>query len=154
MKKDDMKKSEIKELDAIGQRIRKLRKTLNIQQKVMAKALGISPSYFNGIESSNYYAGAEILLKLSKIYNMSVEYLVTGKGEQFTNTKRSKPGPKPKPVEEEFPLKDIDTEEKLLQLMEESSYAKMSILIFATKLLDDQGDLIRKTKKDSHDKKD
>lgn len=143
-----MKKSEIKELEAIGQRIRKCRKTLNIQQKVMAKALGISPSYFNGIESSNYYAGAEILLKLSKIYNMSVEYLVTGKGDPFFKQQ-------PLHVEQEFTLDgEIDSIEKLLWLMRKSVYARMAVLTHATHLILEQGDIIQKTINDSPDEKD
>ena len=128
-----------KELEAIGLRIRKCRKLLNVQQKVMAKALGISPSYFNAIESSKNYASAEILLKLSKIYNMSVEYLVTGRGELFYKAQVET-------VEKEFTLKgEVNSIEKLLWLMNKSGYARMAILTHATFLVLEQGAIIKKS---------
>jgi transcriptional regulator with XRE-family HTH domain len=138
------------ELDGIGQRIRICRKTLKLQQKVMAQSLGISASYFNEIELGKSIAGGEILQKLSKIYNMSVEYIVTGKGELFTN--QQKPKPQSKSVKDEVTLdNNIDTVEKLMELIRISSYARLSILLYATTLVLEQGDNIRKTLKSSPD---
>ena len=138
------------ELDAIGQRIRKCRKSLKLQQKVMAQSLGISASYFNEIELGKSIAGGEILQKLSKIYNMSVEYIVTGKGEPFTNQQKPEPESQSKSVKDEIILNNnIDTIEKLVQLMQISSYARMSILLYATNFVLEQGDNIRKTLKSS-----
>ena len=137
MNDDKNRMLETKELEAIGLRIRNCRKLLNVQQKVMAKALEISPSYFNAIESSKYYASAEILLKLSKIYNMSVEYLVTGRGEPFYK-------PQVETVEKEFTLKgEVNSIEKLLWLINKSGYAKMAILTHATFLVLEQGEIIK-----------
>ena len=140
------------ELDAIGLRIRECRKILGLHQKAMAQALGISSSYFNEIELSKTIAGGEILQKLSKTYKMNVEYLVTGNGEPFS--KHENPKPQPKPVDNEFSLeKNIDTIEKLLKLMEQSSYVRLSILLYATKLMMEEGDSIRNLLKESSNKK-
>jgi ABC-type transport system involved in multi-copper enzyme maturation permease subunit len=57
------------------------------------------------------------------------------------------------PVEIKLEI-NIDTIEKLLQLMEKSSYARLSILLYATKLMADEGDIIRNLLKDSPSKKD
>ena len=145
------KVNEKPELDAIGQRIRKCRKILRLQQKVMARELGISPSYFNGIELGKTIAGGEILLKLAKTYNVNVEFLVTGKGEPFHTPLNPKPIPDPIPADNKSVLKNIDTVEKLLLLMEKSSYARMSILVFATRLVNEQGNIIDRALEDSVD---
>ena len=109
----------------------------------MAKALGISPSYFNAIESSKYYASAEILLKLSKIYNLSVEYLVTGKGTPFFK-------PQPVSVEKEFTFEgEVDSIDKLLWLMNTSGYVRMEMLTHATFLVMERGAIIKKAMKES-----
>lgn len=152
MKDNEKNLSRSSELDAIGQRIRICRKYLKLQQKVMAQSLGISASYFNEIELGKTIAGGEILQKLSKIYNMSVEYIITGKGEPFTNRQETKPEtqakPQAEPVKDEITLdNNIDTVEKLLQLMQVSSYARMSVLLYATTLVMEKGDYIRKTMK-------
>ena len=140
--------SDRNELDAIGLRIRECRKILDLHQKAMAQTLGISSSYFNEIELSKTIAGGEILQKLSRIYNMSIEYIVTGKGEPFYKQEKSKS--RPKPAKDEIILNNnIDTIEKLVQLMQISSYARMSILLYATNFVLEQGDNIRKTLKSS-----
>ena len=142
--------NEKKELDAIGQRIRKCRKILRLQQKIMARELGISPSYFNGIELGKTIAGSKILRKLDKIYNINVTFIVTGKGEPFNKLVHTDPEPVPRPAAKTNSFKDIDSVEKLLLLMEKSSFAKMSILVFATKLVNEQSKIIENTLKDEN----
>lgn len=157
MKDNKQRMTDRNELDAIGLRIRECRKILDLHQKAMAERLGISSSYFNEIELGKTIAGGEILLKLSKIYKMNVEYLVTGNGERFSNQEKPKPQPipQPKPVEDEFKLdNNIDTVEKLIQLMEKSSFVRLSILLYATTLMSEDGDRIRRLLKESSNKVD
>lgn len=83
---------------------------------------------------------------------MSVEYIITGKGGPFDSRQETEPETLAKhqaePVKDEITLDNkIDTVEKLLQLMHVSSYARISVLLYATTLVLGKGDYIRKTMK-------
>jgi transcriptional regulator with XRE-family HTH domain len=64
---------------AVGRRIRELR-GFDITQKEFAQRIGISQSFLSTVERGNVEAGAEVLLAISKEFNKSLEWLLTGEG--------------------------------------------------------------------------
>lgn len=58
-----------------GPRIKRIRKRLELSQTAMAKGLDISPSYLNLIEGNQRPLTVPLILKLSKIYQVSPEEL-------------------------------------------------------------------------------
>ena len=62
----------------MGQRLKLVRKSLNLQQKEMAVELGIPASYLSEIESGKGNPGPEFFNKLACEYNISMDYLVLG----------------------------------------------------------------------------
>ena len=53
-----------------GPRIKKIRNSIGLSQSAMANELNISPSYLNLIERNQRPITVQLILKLSKTYNM------------------------------------------------------------------------------------
>ena len=60
----------------VAEMLRELRKAKGIQQKEVAEILGISPQTYNGYEKGRNEPPAEILVRLSYLYNVSVDMIV------------------------------------------------------------------------------
>lgn len=57
-------------------RVKDLRIDNDYLQKDIAKILGISQQYYSQYELGKYTMPIELLIKLSKLYNVSLDYLV------------------------------------------------------------------------------
>jgi transcriptional regulator with XRE-family HTH domain len=64
---------------AVGRRIRELR-GYDITQSEFAQRIGISQSFLSTVERGNVEAGAEVLLAISREFNKTLEWLLTGEG--------------------------------------------------------------------------
>jgi transcriptional regulator with XRE-family HTH domain len=62
---------------AVGHRIRELR-GFDVTQQVFAERIGVSQSYFSTMERGEVEIGAEILLRISREFGKSLEWLLTG----------------------------------------------------------------------------
>jgi hypothetical protein len=62
---------------SVGQRIRELR-GFRMTQKEFAKRIGITQGHFSHIERGEKEIGALILLKISREFGKSIEWLLTG----------------------------------------------------------------------------
>lgn len=62
---------------AVGRRIRELR-GFDSKQSDIAEAIGVAQSHISAIEHGQREIGALILLRLSKHYGKSIEWLLTG----------------------------------------------------------------------------
>ena len=67
----------------VKERLRAVRHSLNVSQKIFAKSIFISASYYACLEAGHRKIKDTILDSVSKIYNVSKEWLLTGKGEMF-----------------------------------------------------------------------
>jgi transcriptional regulator with XRE-family HTH domain len=68
---------------SIIERLKAVRQTLNISQKIFARSIFISTSYYACIESGHRKIKDSILDSVSKIYNVNKNWLLTGKGGMF-----------------------------------------------------------------------
>lgn len=57
-------------------RLKDLREDNDLLQKEVAKKLGISQQYYSQYELGNYTMPVEMLIELSKEYNVTLDYLV------------------------------------------------------------------------------
>ena len=64
---------------AVGRRIREVR-GFDMTQGEFAERIGISQNYLSVMERGKVEIGAEILLRISREFVKSVEWLLTGKG--------------------------------------------------------------------------
>jgi len=65
----------------VGRRIRELR-GFDMTQEEFAKRIGISQNYLSTMERGKVEIGAAILLRISQEFVKSIEWLLTGEGEQ------------------------------------------------------------------------
>jgi transcriptional regulator with XRE-family HTH domain len=63
----------------VGRRIRELR-GFDMTQEEFAQRIGISQNYLSTMERGNVQIGSEILLKMSREFGKSMEWLLTGEG--------------------------------------------------------------------------
>jgi hypothetical protein len=61
----------------LGRRIRELR-GIDMTQKEFARRIGVSQNYLSTMEHGNVEIGAEILLRISREFGKSLEWLLTG----------------------------------------------------------------------------
>ena len=121
----------------VGKRIKLARKELRVQQKDVAEALGVSPSHLSEIEAGKSNPSTDFHLKLSELYNISVEYIFHGRGKMFYDDDL-------KLTEEEFDFKsDVDTLDKLIWLLRNSAYFKVAMLTHASKFAHLEEDVIK-----------
>lgn len=66
----------------VGRRIREMR-GFDVTQQEFAERIGISQNYLSTIEHGKVEIGAEILLRISREYAKSIEWLLTG--EEIVN---------------------------------------------------------------------
>jgi len=69
----------------IRDRIREIRDFLNISQREFAKRIFISKSLLNNIELGNNKASSKTIQLITAEFNVSKDWLLTGKGEMFTS---------------------------------------------------------------------
>ena len=63
----------------LGQRIRKLRKSRGLSQETLAEMLDISVTHMSHIETANTKMSFALIIKLSEILDVSLDYLVYDK---------------------------------------------------------------------------
>jgi len=68
------------EWKAVGRRIRELR-GFDLTQEEFARRIGISQNYLSTMERGNVQIGSEILLRISREFGKSIEWLLTGEGK-------------------------------------------------------------------------
>lgn len=68
---------------SVIERLKAVRHTLNVSQKVFAKSIFISSSHYACIESGHRRIKDSVLDSVSKIYNANKDWLLTGKGGMF-----------------------------------------------------------------------
>ena len=59
-----------------GQRLKQLRKNIPLNQGQLALRVGVSPSLISAYETGNRFPSCEVLLRLSRIFHVSVDYLL------------------------------------------------------------------------------
>jgi transcriptional regulator with XRE-family HTH domain len=67
----------------IGKRIKKIRKTLNLNQKKFGEVLNISDTSLSEIENGKHKPAFDFLYNITKVYQVNLYYLFFGKGDMF-----------------------------------------------------------------------
>ena len=63
----------------IGDRIKELRELKSLSQKAFAEILGIDTSQYSKIERGKMFPTIPQLTEISKYFNLSIDYIITGK---------------------------------------------------------------------------
>jgi len=70
-------KSEKVDWIAVGRRVRELR-GFDMTQQQFASQIGVSQNYLSNMERGKFEIGAEILLRISRKFGRTIEWLLTG----------------------------------------------------------------------------
>lgn len=73
----------------LGERIKKVRKNLDLTQQEFGKRIGIKPNSISLIESGNRNASKQVILSICREFNVNETWLRTGSGEMFRKRSRS-----------------------------------------------------------------
>ena len=73
----------------LGEKIKELRERENYSQKELGLKLGISPSTIGMYEQNRRSPGKDMLLKIAKVFNVSVDYLLSSDTYNTTSTKEN-----------------------------------------------------------------
>ena len=122
---------------SIGFRLKDVRQKLNVQQKEMAAAMKVAPSYLSEIENGKGNPGPEFFVRLASLYNINMNYLFMGKGDILIEGED-------KEKRQEVDLDGfVETVEDLKWLIDKSVYLRNTIMSSINKVLFDERDLIK-----------
>lgn len=130
-----MKQEHLKEL---GKRIKTLRQELRLKQKEFAAELGISGSLISQIESGQKNPVYELLYKLMKKYNVSLDWLFIGKGEMYLEME-----PEVEVVEDKY-IDEIESIDDLVWYLEHSNIFNLNVMGYAARFFFENEENIKK----------
>jgi len=75
----------VRELDEahIGTRLREIRKQMGFTQQDFSNVLRTSSGFISEVESAKKQPGVDLLLSLKRNWNISIDWLLTGRGNMF-----------------------------------------------------------------------
>jgi len=131
---------------AVGIRIKELRFSLNLTQEEFAKLLDLSNTYISEIEAGNKNPKISFFIKLSKVFGVNLDYIITGTGPLYANRIESKKNP--------LLMEDVIDIDDLFLLVQNSTLFKNTLLSFSAKFFMDNETIIKKNIKNLKKKKD
>ncbi len=132
---------------ALGNRLKEIRLELKMIQKDFAEKLGVSPGFLSELEKGKTTPGIFVLTRLSQVFNINIDYLISGDGKPI----KEKPGQSPH-ISFEIDPNHPDKEKiiHLFKYLNESSIVRYSVLLHFLDLVHTQKDLIETEIKNSH----
>lgn len=121
-----------------GKRLRQARMQLKISQNDFAHHLGFSGSFISDLEYGKSNPGIDFLIKIARLFNVNINWLIFGKGEMFYREGEKLSG-------EDNLFSDLDSNiVDLLKYLKYSTIVKHTVLGFALKFIRENKDTIDK----------
>jgi transcriptional regulator with XRE-family HTH domain len=113
-------------LKGFGNRLKEVRLKLGLIQKDFAEKMGITGSFISELEKGKKAPGMSVLKRLSNEFNISLDYLINGKGRPFLLRSENKPS------SFEIGPENPDKEKirQLLHYMANSPFVKYAMLTY------------------------
>jgi transcriptional regulator with XRE-family HTH domain len=131
-----MRKHETSAAD-IGQRLKAVRKRLQVQQKDMAAAMKVASSYLSEIENGKGNPGPEFFVRLASEYPINLHYLFMGVGDMLADEEGKA---KKQDIDLDEPVETID---QMTRLIEDSVYVRSVVMTCINKTLFEEKALIK-----------
>ena len=128
-----------KNLEDIGKRIKKIRRELRLKQSEMAEKLDTFHSYISAVESGKANPGHSFFYKISKAFNINLNFLFHGIGDIFRSQRFDQ-----LPLDGTPPakLEPILSPEGILMVMEYSPTLYHNVIGYAYKFLNENETVI------------
>jgi len=98
----------------VNERIKEIRKSLNLTQAEFGRKIGIIQGHLTGIESGKKNATKKTRIVICAVYGVSKNWLETGSGEMFVQN----PNRKTKKIVNIFSELNFDFQDSMLMLLE------------------------------------
>jgi len=134
-------------LEQVGNRLKTIRKALNLSQKDFAAGLNISASYLSEIESGKTRPGFNFIDLIYRKHNINPSWFLEEEGEMFLTTDNSR-----RVLEEDFGDQTNEIME-MLSYMKASPYVKSSVLSYYTRFFYENEKIIAKDFEKNKNKK-
>lgn len=134
-------------LDDFGQRIKAVRRRLNMTQKEFGEAVDLSVSFISDLESGRSKACLDFFYNLARKFDINLYYLILGEGE-IIDTQGRHPSLNNKRVGQ-----SIDTINELTWYTERSPMMRYAILSFASRFIYENRDYLIKDIEESEETK-
>ena len=69
--------------EAVGKRMRQIRKTNKLTQEEMAEVLGVNPNAVRAYERGDYGISKDVMTKIRQHFHISIDYLLFGTGNDW-----------------------------------------------------------------------
>ena len=119
-------------MTTFGERVKDTRIALKLNQVEFSKALGISRQAISNIECNKSIMAISNLQKLSDLYNVNLNWLVSGNGSMFNNTNNDDTKHYLIGLKEKFNLSDDDID-GLLELLNSGGSRDMVLKLVQVK---------------------
>ncbi len=121
-----------------GERVKDVRRSLELSQKEFASQLNIAASFLSEIESGKTRPGYNFLVRMASAFNVNPTWIILGKGEMFFSEEDGSPG-------WNYDFGDhTESIRELLWYFKYSPLVKLSVMAFASKFLLDNEDIIKR----------
>lgn len=124
-------------LEAFGERIKQIRRQLDLKQNEFGKSIGHSGSFVSEVENGKAKVCFDFIYNLIDIHNVNPYFFFFGEGDPFSNNNSRK-------LENKEFGDSIDNVNELLWYLERSPLLRQSILSFVTKFVYENENKLRK----------
>jgi transcriptional regulator with XRE-family HTH domain len=132
-------------LEEFGQRVKAVRRRLNMTQKEFGEAVDLSVSFISDIESGRSKACLDFFYNLASKFNINLYYLILGKGEVI-NTESKHPAMSQKKIGQ-----SVNSINELLWYIERSPMMLHTILGFASRYIHENREYLIKDIEESEE---
>lgn len=154
MVEDNKNKKKKEQLDLLAKRIKRIRNLLDLTQVEFARKIDTASGYLSEIEKGKSNPGFLLLINISNIFNVNINYLFFGEGDIFGRGKERE--------EEALVIskgrfgEDIENIVEMLDYFEKSPLVKHSLLGIFVKFIYENSEFIKmdmekNEKKKEHD---
>ena len=130
-----------------GERVKDVRRALELSQKDFAAQLNIAPSFLSEIESGKTRAGYNFLIKMAGVFDVNPSWIILGKGEMFFKDEGGAS------IWNNDFGEHTESIKELLWYFKHSPLVRLSVMAFASKFLLDNEEIIKRDIKKNEQKK-
>lgn len=76
-------------LKDIPERLKAIRRVLNLKQNDLIKQTGVNQSFYSDIENGKRTPSFDFIVRIAEVFNISLDYLILGEGVMFLKDKET-----------------------------------------------------------------
>lgn len=131
----------------IGERIKKIRDALRLNQREFAESIGVVNTYLSKVENGGGNPTPAFYAKIAGIHNVRLDYLILGKGDMFKTSINADA------ADDRGFIAEIDGIEDLAWFFNNSHIFRTAIIAYANRYVLENDQLIKKNIQQTRERK-